>query len=505
VSPPPTGVRAGRYETAWVDADPYPQVIDGRESRRGQVFPVLDPSTGDTVATWAEASAAEVDEAVAAARRSFDAGMWSRAPEARRAEVLDAAAVTIRDQSRRLATLESLDTGKAISGALHFDLYEAASAFASAAGTCRDLHGDVRRTSFPPELFPAGGPELLTMRLREPAGVVCELLPWNAPLMTGSQRIAAALAAGCSLVVKAPEEAVVSIVNLSRLLGDAGLPPGVLNVVLGRGETVGEQLVRDPRFDLVSLTGSVATGKRVMELASANLTAVHLELGGKAPVIIFADAELEGAIHWATMAAFVNSGQVCVAGSRVLVEEAVYHDVVSEIVRSSSALPIGDALDPATFFGPLISQQHADRVRGFVDRATRAGDAEIAGQGSTPAGGPGTFVAPTVLANVRRGSEIEQDEVFGPVLATLPFTSEDDAVDIANGTTYGLNASVFTTNIERAFGLAQRLQCGEVNINCHFTPDMNHAKGDPRKMSGLAGVDVHAYTRLKGVNVKVGS
>jgi acyl-CoA reductase-like NAD-dependent aldehyde dehydrogenase len=418
--------------------------------------------------------------------------------------VLDAVAAAIRDQTRRLATLESLDTGKAISGALHYDLYETAAAFSSAAGACRDLHGDVRRAHYPPDLFPAGGPELLTMRLREPAGVVCELLPWNAPLMTGSQRIAAALAAGCSLVVKAPEEAVVSVVNLSRLLRDAGLPPGVLNVVLGRGETVGEQLVRDPRIDLVSLTGSVATGKRVMELASANLTPVHLELGGKAPVIIFADADLEGAVHWATMAAFVNSGQVCVAGSRVLVEEKVYGDVVRELARSSGALPIGDALDPATFFGPLISFEHADRVRGFVDRATRSGDAEIAGQGTPPADRPRTFVAPTVLAHVRRGSEIEQEEVFGPVLATLPFTSEDEAVEIANGTTYGLNASVFTSDIERAFGLAARLQCGEVNINCHFTPDMNHAKGDPRKHSGHAAVDVHAYTRFKGVNVKVG-
>jgi acyl-CoA reductase-like NAD-dependent aldehyde dehydrogenase len=494
---------AGRYDASWVDTDPYPQIIEGRESRRGQAFPVIDPSTAETVATWVEASREEVDEAVAAARRSFDGGVWSRAPQARRAEVLDAVAAAIRSDSRRLATLESLDTGKAVSGAMHYDLYEAAYAFASAAGACRDLHGDVRRVSFPPGLYPDGGPDLMTLRLREPAGVVCELLPWNAPLMTGSQRIAAALAAGCSLVVKPPEEAVVSIVNLARLLRDAGLPGGVMNVVLGRGETVGEQLVGDGRVDLVSLTGSVATGRRVMELAAANLTPVHLELGGKAPVIIFADADLDGAIRWATMAAFVNSGQVCVAGSRLLVQEEVYDEVVGEIARSSCALPIGDALDPGTFFGPLVSEGHAARVRGFVDRALAAGDAEVAGRGTPPANGPATFVAPTVLANVRRGSEIEQEEVFGPVLATLPFGSDDEAVAIANGTGYGLNASVFTRDIERAFGLADRLQCGEVNINCHFTPDMNHAKGDPRKNSGLAAVDVAAYTRLKGVNLKV--
>jgi len=184
-----------------------------------------------------------VEAALAAARRSFDGGEWSRAPLARRAEVLDAAAVAIRDHGERLVTLESLDTGKSVSGARHVDLYEAAAAFSYAAGVCRDLHGDVRPTSYPPDLFPGGGPEIITMRMREPAGVVAELLPWNAPLMTGSQRVAAGLAAGCSFVVKPPEEAVVTTINLARLLESVGLPRGVLNVVLGPGETVGEQLV----------------------------------------------------------------------------------------------------------------------------------------------------------------------------------------------------------------------------------------------------------------------
>jgi acyl-CoA reductase-like NAD-dependent aldehyde dehydrogenase len=492
-----------RYDAGWVDAEPYPQLIDGQELRSGPLHDVIDPSTGEAVAMWSEATAEEVDAALAAARRSFDGGEWSRAPLARRAEILDAAAAAIRQHGERLVTLESLDTGKSVSGARHFDLYEASAAFSYAAGICRDLHGDVRTTSYPPELFPAGGPEIITMRMREPAGVVVELLPWNAPLMTGSQRVAAGLAAGCSFVVKPAEEAVITTVNLARLLESAGLPRGVLNVVLGPGETVGEQLVADRRVDLVSLTGSVATGQRVMALAARNLTPVHLELGGKAPVIVFADADLDQAVHWATMAAFVNNGQVCVAGSRLLAERPVYGDVVEGIAKAAAGLPMGDALDPGTFLGPLVTEGHADRVRGFLDRATAGGEARVVGSPPIPPAHPRTFVAPTVLRDVRPGAEIEQEEVFGPLLASVPFETEGQALAIANDTRFGLNATIFTGDIERAFRAFSGLRCGEVNVNCHFTPDMNGAKGEPRKMSGVSAADVESYTVRKAMNLQV--
>jgi acyl-CoA reductase-like NAD-dependent aldehyde dehydrogenase len=498
------GRRVPRYDPEWVDGDPYPQIIDGQERRGGSVQPVIDPSTGTTIATWATATDDEVDAAIGAARLSLDGGTWARMPAPRRAETLETAAALIRDEARRLSTLESLDTGKNIHGSSTFDIYEAATAFSYAAATCRTMAGDVRRTSFPPDLYPDGGPRLLTARLRQPVGVVCELLPWNAPLMTGSQRIAAALAAGCSVVVKAPEEAMVSTVNLVRLLHRAGVPAGVINVVLGPGESVGERLVGDPRVDLVSLTGSAATGRRVMNLAARNLTAVHLELGGKAPVIVFDDANLDAAVTWATMANFVNAGQVCVAGSRLLVHESVYDDVVGEVAARSAALPIGDALDPETFIGPLVSEGHADVVRGFRDRAVASGDAEVVGEGTVPSGSPSTFVAPIVLGRVRQGCEAEQQEIFGPVLTALPFSTEEVAVAIANGTPYGLNASVFTSDIERAFRVADLLDVGEVNVNCHFTPDMNGGKGQPRKNSGLGAADVEAYTTLKGVNLRIG-
>ena len=492
-----------RYDASWVDVDPYPQLVDGKELRSGPFHDVIDPSTGQAVAQWAEATPDEVDAALAAARRSYDGGEWSRAPLARRAEVLEAAAVAIRSHGERLVTLESLDTGKSVSGARHFDLYEASAAFSYAAGICRDLHGDVRPTSYPPELFPSGGPEIITLRMREPAGVVVELLPWNAPLMTGSQRVAAGLAAGCSFVVKPAEEAVISTINLARLLEEVGLPRGVLNVVLGPGETVGEQLVADRRVDLVSLTGSVATGQRVMALAARNLTPVHLELGGKAPVIVFADADLDQAVRWATMAAFVNNGQVCVSGSRLLAERPVYDAVVEGVAAATHGLPMGDALDPGTFLGPLVTQDHADRVRGFLDRAIAGGNARVVGSPPAPPAHPKTFVAPTVLRDVQPGAEIEQEEVFGPVLAALPFDTEEQALAIANDTRFGLNATVFTRDIERTFRAFAGLHFGEVNVNCHFTPDMNGAKGEPRKMSGLSAADVEAYTVRKAMNLQV--
>jgi acyl-CoA reductase-like NAD-dependent aldehyde dehydrogenase len=502
-------MKAPRIDPTWIDSDPYPQIVAGEERRDGAVHPVVDPSTEQQVAQWCEATDAEVEAALFAARTTFDSGVWRRMPPSRRAEVLERVAQRIREDTPRLAALEALDTGKAVSGAIAYDAYEAATAFAFAAGAARDLHGDVRRSAFPPDLLPGGGPDILTMRLREPAGVVVELLPWNGPLMTGAQRIAAALAAGCSIVVKAPREACISVVQLGRIVLDCGLPPGVLNVILGPGSTVGERLVADPRVDLVSLTGSVETGKRVQEIAGRNLTQVHLELGGKSPVIVFADADMNQAVPWAMMAAFVNMGEVCVAGSRLLVEQPAYDEVVERVAAMSATLPIGDALDPQTFIGPLVTRRHADTVRGYVQRAVDRGDARVVhagnGNNAVPPGAAATFVAPVVLRDVKQGAEIEQEEVFGPVLATLPFTTDDDALRIANGTRFGLNATVFTRDIERAFRFAAELNVGEVNVNCHFAPDMNGGRGEPRKMSGLSRTGVEAYTTLRAVNVQIRS
>ncbi|MCM2388594.1 aldehyde dehydrogenase family protein [Streptomyces albipurpureus] len=494
-----------RLQPGWLSTEPYPQLIGGKEATDGTPQPITDPSTGQQPARFLAATEQEVDAAIGAARSSFDSGVWRRMPGPRKAEVLEAAAAAIRANAPRLAALEALDTGKGVSGALVNDVYEAANAFSYAAAVTRTAHGDARRATFPPELLPGGGPEILTVRQPEPAGVVVELLPWNGPLMTGSQRIASALAAGCSIVAKPPIDAVITLVELGRILTAAGLPAGVLNVVLGPGGRVGEQLITDPRVDLISLTGGTETGRHVMAAAARNLTPVHLELGGKSPVVVFADSDLEQAVGWAMMAAFVNMGEVCVAGSRLLIEESVYDEVIHGVAEAAASLPIGDALDPSTFIGPLINERHAERVRGYVERAVGAGDAKLIGSPSVPSGLGSAFVAPTVLGGVRRGCELEQQEVFGPVLAAMPFSSEAEAVELANGTSYGLNGTVFTSNLERAFRFADALDCGEVNVNCHFAPDMNGGRGEPRKSSGFSRTGVDAYTRIKAVNVQVHS
>jgi acyl-CoA reductase-like NAD-dependent aldehyde dehydrogenase len=238
-----------------------------------------------------------------------------------------------------------------------------------------------------------------------------------------------------------------------------------------------------------------------MAVAAGRTAAVNLELGGKSPVIVFADADLDEAIPWAMMAAFVNMGEVCVAGSRLLVEESVYDAVAEGVADAAGGLPIGDALDPATFIGPLITAAHADRVRGYVERAVADGAAVTSGR-EVPSGLPSTFVAPTVLGRVDPAAELAQQEVFGPVLAALAFTDEDEAVAVANGTPYGLNATIFTRDVGRAFRLADRLDVGEVNINSHFAPDMNGGRGEPRRASGFSRTGVEAYTALKAINLR---
>jgi acyl-CoA reductase-like NAD-dependent aldehyde dehydrogenase len=239
-----------------------------------------------------------------------------------------------------------------------------------------------------------------------------------------------------------------------------------------------------------------------MQQAANNLTPVHLELGGKAPVIVFADADLEQAAQWSMMAAFVNMGEVCVAGSRLLVERPVYNEVLEAVSEMSTHLPIGDALDPETFIGPLITEQHADRVRTFVETALADKTATLIGAGSLPEDLPKTFVAPTIMGGVDPGSALAQEEVFGPVLSALVFDQEDQALEIANGTRYGLNGTIFTGDLERAFRVAQHLHVGEVNINHHFTPNMNGGRGEPRKSSGFSRTGIEAYTSPKAVSLQ---
>jgi acyl-CoA reductase-like NAD-dependent aldehyde dehydrogenase len=491
-------------DPSWLPADGIvPSIVDGEEVVDGTHRDCRDPYTGEVFARAVEADAAQVDRAVAAARRTFDDSTWRGLHATRRADVLDRIADIISAEAPRLAALETIDTGKGYYSALHNDAYEASETFRYAASALRTHASDVRVGNYPPGIVP-DGPELIVLRFDDPAGVVAELLPWNGPLMTGSQRIAMALAAGCSVVVKPPADAVVSAVEIARIALRAGLPAGVLNVVIGGGSTVGDALVKDPRIDLISLTGGVDTGKRVMAAAAENLTPVHLELGGKSPAIVFADADLDAAAQWITIGAFANQGEVCVAGTRVLVEDSVYDELVDRIARATAALPAGDPFDGGVFIGPLIHTAHADAVRGFIDRAVDAADATVAAQGALPEGAPATFVPPTLLRDVRPGSEVEQQEIFGPVLGAMRFSDEAEAVARANGTSFGLAGAVFTSDNARAFRVSRALDCGEVYVNTYYVGAINGGRGEPRRDSGFSRTGFEAYTRKKSITLNVG-
>lgn len=491
------------FNPAWVRTTPYPQSISGVESAEGETFPLVNPATGDAVGSWSEATATEVDRAIAAARTSFDDGRWRRMPPVRRAEVLTRIADAIDARKAELIGLDCVSTGKVFLGGIGYDGYEAVNAWRGAAAHVRQEAGEVRDAYFPPGLFPGDGPRILSIRRPEAAGVVAELLPWNAPLYTGSERLAGALAAGCSVVAKPSEESPASFVELARIAIECGLPEGVFNVVLGRGETVGDKLIRDPRVDLVSITGSVETGIKVYEIAASQMKRVNLELGGKAPVVVFADADLENVALWGMMSAFNNMGEVCVAGTRMIVEASVYDDVVAAVVGAASGLPIGDQFAPDTFVGPLINVEHAERVRGFIDRAVQDG-ASVAGGGTVPDGLGRAFVAPTVIGDVVAGSELEQREVFGPVLAAMKVSSEEEAIVRANSTQYGLAASVFTGSIERAYRVASALDAANVQVNHHYSADSSVPRGTPRKRSGTGFAGVAAYQAPKTIDINLG-
>jgi acyl-CoA reductase-like NAD-dependent aldehyde dehydrogenase len=493
------------FDATSVRNTPYPQFIAGAESATGSTHPLTNPCTGEPVANWSEATDAEIDAAVAAARASYDDGRWRRLPGARRAEILERASVLLRARVPELIGLDSISTGKVFLGGITYDGYEAVNTFIGAASALRESVGEVREAVFPPGLFPEHGPRIVSIRSEQPAGVVVELLPWNAPLFTGSERVSSALAAGCSVVAKPSEESPASLVELAAILREAGLPDGVFNVVLGRGEDVGDRLVRDPRVDLVSLTGAIETGRRVYEVAASQMKRVNLELGGKAPVIVFADANLENVAMWAMLSAFNNMGEVCVAGTRLIVEAPVYDDVVAVVADAAASLPIGDQFDPQTFIGPLVNVAHADRVRGFVDRAVTSGAASVVGAGTVPSGLGRAFVAPTVLGNLRAGCEIEQSEVFGPVIAAHAFSSEDEAVLRANSTPYGLSASVFTGDIGRAFRVADRLEVGNVQINHHYSADHSVPRGTPRRKSGTGFTGIRGYQAAKSIDFNIGA
>ena len=444
-------------------------LIDGRRvpSAAGRTFATIDPATEQPIALVAEADACDVDAAVRAARAAFE-GEWGQGRAAERGHVLMRLAALIRDNLDALVTLESLDSGKPVAAIRRQDLPAVLDTLTYYAGWADKINGQV---------IPAR-PDALTYTVREPLGVVGAIVPWNFPLMIGMWKVAPALACGCTIVLKPAELTPLTALRIGELALEAGLPPGVLNVVPGAGKVAGAALVDHPDVDKVTFTGSPSVGREILRGAAGNLKRVTLELGGKSANIIFPDADLGAAVRAAAAGIFFNSGQVCSAGSRILVHEAIYDEVVERLVERAHAVRVGDPRDPAVTMGPLVSAGQMARVLDYIAIGRDEG-ARLA-TGGTRHGGRGYFVAPTVFAGVAHDMRIAQEEIFGPVAAVIPFRDDEEAIRLANGTRYGLAAGVWSADITRVHRFARRLKAGTVWVNTYGPTDVRLPWGGAR-------------------------
>ena len=438
-------------------ATEYGLFIDGAvvEAQSGETRELTEPASAKALAHAAIAGEADVDRAVAAARAALD-GPWGKTPGTERSRLLHALADAVVANRAELAELESRNVGKAISsvkaeiagGVEQFRFF--ASAIASISGRSG----------------PVGG-SLLFYSLKEPVGVCGQIVPWNYPLLMSTWKLAPALAAGCTVVLKPDPQTPLTAIRLAELATEVGIPAGVVNIVPGDGPTTGAYLVRHPAVDKIAFTGSTRTGGEIMRLASDPIKRVTLELGGKSPNIVFADADLADAVPASVWAIFYAAGQSCEARSRLLVERSIYNDVVEQVTQLAGRVRTGDPLDSETQMGSLISTMHRAKVHGFVDDA-RAEGAEIT-TGGTIVDGPGAFYPPTVIAPATNELRAAQEEIFGPVVTVIPFEDEADAVRLANDVRYGLMATVWTQDPARAHRVASRIKSGTVGINMPYT------------------------------------
>jgi len=431
-----------------VDLKHYELFIDGKHvaPSTGEYTIDLDPATEEPIAEVAQGGKADVDAAVAAARAALK--VWGGLRAAERGRILQRAASLLEQHQEELIEIESLDAGKPLAAVRRQDMAAVIDTVRYYAGWCDKITGQV---------IPAR-PDALTYTVREPVGVVAAIVPWNFPLMIGMWKIAPALACGCTVVVKPAELTPLSMLRVAELFLEAGLPPGVLNVVCGKGSVVGEALVQHPGVDKVTFTGSPKVGRGIMQGAAANFKKVTLELGGKSANVIFADADLERAARAASSGIFFNAGQVCSAGSRVLVERAAYDEIVQRLAERARAIRVGDPTDPKTTMGPVISAGQMKTVLNYIDIGKAEGASVVTG-GSR-------------LANVEHEMRISQEEIFGPVLSVIPFDDEQDALRIANGTAYSLAAGVWSADIGRVHRMAAGLKAGTVWINTYGYTDV---------------------------------
>ncbi|BAV63716.1 aldehyde dehydrogenase family protein [Sphingobium cloacae] len=483
---------------AFLDGKPKQLLIDGRhvDALSGRRFESFSPSTGELVAELALADAEDVDRAVKAARAAFE-GPWSRFKPADRQAVLLKLADLVDAEFDDLALLDSIEMGRPITAArgLRGMLQRSLRHFAGAATA---IHGQTLSNSFPVDL--------MSFTLREPVGVVGAIIPWNGPLFSAAWKVGPVLATGCTVVLKPAEDASLSPLRFAELCLEAGVPPGVVNVVTGAG-AVGAALSTHPDVDKVAFTGSCETGQRIIAASAGTVKRVTMELGGKSPNIIFADADLDLATPAAAMGVFNNSGQVCAAGTRLFVQRPVYEEMVERVAAFGAALKIGPSLDPDTQIGPLVSARQFARVSSYLDLGPQEGARLVTG-GQRVTGGDldkGHYVAPTVFADVKDDMRIAREEIFGPVSCILPFDDFDEVVARANATRFGLAGGVWTKDIGKAMEAVQRIRAGSVWVNHYFAMDPSVPFGG-YKMSGFGreggSEHIEAYLQTKGVWIR---
>ena len=452
---------------------PHQLLIDGHRvpSSSGRTFKSLNPATEEVIATIAEGNEADVDRAVAAARRAFE-GPWRTMRAAERGHLLLKWAELLKQHADEIIEIESLDGGKPISATTRQDFPAAIDTLTYYAGWADKISGDVVPTR----------DDALTYTVREPVGVVAAIVPWNFPLMIGMWKLAPALACGCTVVMKPAELTSLSALRIGELALEAGIPPGVFNIVTGPGRVVGDALVNHPDVDKVTFTGSPGVGRGIMKGAASNFKRVSLELGGKSANVIFDDANLDAASKAATAGIFFNAGQVCSAGSRVLVQEGAYDEVVERLAARAKSLRMGDLLDRNTSLGPVISEKQMKSILDYVDIGQKEGATLVTG--GERIGKRGYFISPAVFAGVEHEMRISQEEIFGPVVSVIKFRDEADALRIANGTAYSLAAGFWSRDMGRVQRFAKRARAGTVWINTYGYTDVRLPWGGERD-SGL--------------------
>jgi betaine-aldehyde dehydrogenase len=471
--------------------------IDGKFQDGASERTLYNPASGERLCQVSEANKTHVEQAIKAARRAFDQGPWPRMTALERAQFLFKLADKIDESAEELAQLETLNSGKPLREA-RFDMGDAANCFRYYAGLITKPTGQAVDVPAPS----------VTMVVREPIGVCGQIIPWNYPLLMAAWKLAPALAAGNTCVLKPSEYTPLTALRLAEIIQKLDLPPGVVNVVLGDGPTVGQPIAESELVDKVAFTGSVKTGKTVAQAALGNLKKVTLELGGKSPMVVFDDFELDTAVDYALFAIFCNAGQVCSAGSRFIVHEKIHNDFVKKFVERSKKIRLGAGMDENTEMGPLVSEAQLKRVLDYIEIGRKEG-AKIELGGDQPSGnkyGKGYYVNPTVFTNVNPKMRIVQEEIFGPVAVVQKFKSEEEAVELANDTPYGLAGAVFTSEVTRAYRVIKAIRAGITWINGYHNT-YNECPWGGYKQSGwgreLGTYGLDAYTEVKQINLNL--